>query len=51
MPHAPNICLFRQAHQDLILRDRATKFTPAELVQQEFNKKEIVGFQGFVPSG
>ena len=42
MPHAPHIYLFRQAHHDPILRDRATKFTPAELVQQEFNKRETV---------
>ena len=43
VPHAPDTCLFRQAHHDPILRDRATKFTPAELVQEEFSKKEIVG--------
>ena len=43
MPHAPHICLFRQAHHDPILRDRATKNTPAELVQQYFNKGETAG--------
>ena len=43
-PHAPDICLFRQAHHDPILRDRATKFAPAELAQQKFSKKEIAGF-------
>ena len=42
VPHAPHICMFRQAHHDPILRDRATKGTPAELVQQCFNKRDTV---------
>ena len=40
--HSPDICLFRQACHNPILRDRATKNTPAGLLQQYFNKGETV---------
>ena len=44
VPHSPDICLFRQACHNPILRDRATKHTPAELLQQYFEKGETVSF-------